>query len=111
MVSVQMKKTFADDTSVFSVVKNAETSHRDLSSDLELVNSWAYQWKMCFNPEPSKQAVKVIFSRQRESITHQIIKFNNLPVAMAPVQKYLGMFLDSKLSFQHHLKEKNLKSK
>ena len=28
------------------------------------MNNWAYQWKMSFNPDPSKQAQKAIFSRK-----------------------------------------------
>ena len=37
-------KHFADDTSLFSVVHNVNTSAKELN-DLKRVNDWAFQWK------------------------------------------------------------------
>ena len=54
-------KLFADDTSFFSVVKDVTKSCFDLNCDLSKINDWAYQWKMCFNPDPNIQAAEVIF--------------------------------------------------
>ena len=39
-------KLFADDTSLFSVVKNKEESASDLTNDLDAISTWAYNWKM-----------------------------------------------------------------
>ena len=55
---------FADDTSLFSVVHDSQTSANDLNKDLEIINNWAFQWKMKFNPDPAKQAHEVMFSRK-----------------------------------------------
>ena len=55
---------FADDTSLFSVIHDVNFSHTDLNEDLDKINNWAYQWKMSFNPDPSKKAQEVIFSRK-----------------------------------------------
>ena len=49
-------KLFADDTSLFSVVHDINTSAIELSSDLKKINDWTFQWKMTFNPDRSKQA-------------------------------------------------------
>ena len=57
-------KLFADDTSLFSVVHDITTSSCDLNYDLIRVREWAFQWKMRFNPELSKQAQEVIFTRK-----------------------------------------------
>ena len=57
-------KLFADDTSLFSVVHDVNTSAKELNDDLKKVNDWAFQWKMSFNPDPSKQHPEVIFSRK-----------------------------------------------
>ena len=35
-------KLFADDTSLFSVVKNKEESTSDLTNDLDMISKWAY---------------------------------------------------------------------
>ena len=63
------EKLFADDTSLISVVYNANTIAKELNNDLVKIGRWAYQWKMSFNPDPSKQAQKVIFSRKTKKNT------------------------------------------
>ena len=57
-------KLFADDTMIFSVVEDPLISASDLNHDLELINKWAHQWKMAFNPELNKQAVEILFSQK-----------------------------------------------
>ena len=68
-------KLFADDTSLFSVVHDITTSSGDLNYDLNRVSEWAFQWKMSFNPEHSKQAQEVIFTRklQKKDYPHYIL--------------------------------------
>ena len=39
-------KLFADDTSLFSVVNDINTSGSDLNEDLEKIGIWAFKWKM-----------------------------------------------------------------
>ena len=53
-------KLFADDTSLFSVVNDINTSVSDLNEDLEKIINWAFKWKMNFNPDPNKQAQGII---------------------------------------------------
>ena len=53
-------KLFADNTSMFSVVRIFTTSLK-LSKDIDKVGLWDSKWKMSFNPDPSKQTQKVIF--------------------------------------------------
>ena len=97
---------FADDKSLFSVVSNINNSSEELNRDLILINNWAFQWKMSFNPDPNKQAAEVIFSHKRNPPLHPVISFNNSPVVSVPFQKQLGLILDRKLYFDHHLKDK-----
>ena len=59
---------------------------------------------MSFNPDPSKQAQEVIFSRKLQKISHPSIYFNNIPIEQVSSQKHLGMILDAKLNFQEHIK-------
>ena len=99
-------KLFADDTSIFSVVKDINESCEILNNDLLQINNWADQWKMSFNPEPNKQAVEVIFSHKIKPQHHPPIYFNNCPVVSLAFTKHLGIVLDSKLSFEQHLSEK-----
>ena len=50
---------FPDGTSLFSDVHNANTTANELNNDLVKISRWAYQWKMSFNLDPSKQAQEV----------------------------------------------------
>ena len=97
-------KLFAADTSLFSVVCGINTSAAHLNNDLSKISNWAFQWKMSFNPDPSKQVQEVIFSRKHQKISHPSIYFNNNPIESVSSQKHLGMFLDTKLNFQEHIK-------
>ena len=49
-------KLFADDTSLFTIVKDKNGSADVLNNDLLLISKWAYDWKMLFNPDPKKPA-------------------------------------------------------
>ena len=52
-------KLFADDTSLFSDIHDSQTSGNFLSKNLEIIHNWAFQWKMNFNPDLTKQAEEV----------------------------------------------------
>ena len=62
-------KHFADDTSLFSLVHDLNTS-----------DTWADQWWMSFNLDPLKQAQEVIFSGKINKPCHPDIIFNGDPV-------------------------------
>ena len=96
-------KLFADDTSLFSTVYDINEATNSLNNDLVKITQWAYQWKMSFNPDISKQAHEVIFSRKRSIVTHPPLNFNGIPVAQTNSQKHLGMQLDRKLNFEEYL--------
>ena len=97
-------KLFADDTSLFTVVREANEAASDMNHDLQLISQWAHDWRMSFNPDPQKQAVELLFSRKRNEIDHPVILFNNIPVKKVNEHKHLGIILDSKLSFSAHIK-------
>ena len=82
---------FADDTSLFSVVHDINTSTIELNSDLKKINDWAFQWKMTFNPDRSKQAREIIFSRKSKKVTHPPLLFNNSNVPQVNSQTHLGV--------------------
>ena len=67
----------SDDTSLFSVVYNANTTAKALDNYLIKISRWAYQWKMWFTPEPSKQTQEVIFTRKTKTEHHLPLAFNN----------------------------------
>ena len=47
-------KLFVDDTPLFLVIHNFETSADELNNDSYKINNYFLQWKLRFNPKPSK---------------------------------------------------------
>ena len=70
-------KFFADDTSLFSIVEDPEVSADNLQHDLDKITEWAYQWKMSFNPDPTKPAEEILFSHKIHRPYHPPLNFNN----------------------------------
>ena len=101
---VSNPKLFANDTSLFSVICNRQSSAQNLYEDLNKIKHWAFQWKMSFNHDPSKQAQEVIFSRKLQKSVYPPLHFNNVVVTQSTTQKHLGKLLNIKLDFQGHLK-------
>ena len=89
---------FADETMLLSVVNNPAISANELNHDLKVINQWAYQWKMKFNPDLNKQATELLFSCKNNSSNHPTLFFNESVVLKVKEQKHLGQTLDSKLS-------------
>ena len=103
-------KFFADDTMLFFHSEDPEISANCLNRDLEVIHQWAHQWKLEFNPDPTKQATEV-FSWKKSNPHHPQLMFNGTVVAKMIEQKHLGLILDSSLSFRKHLNEKIIKAK
>ena len=86
------------------MVHDVTQSTNELNDDREKISNWAYQWKMSFNPDKSKQAQEVIFSCKIQRV-HPPAIFNNMPVVRSSCQKHFGIYLDEKLNFSNHIKE------
>ena len=96
-------KLFADDTSLFTIVKDENESANVLNNDLSLISEWAFNWKMLFNPDPSKPAQEVLFSRKKKALYHLTLSLNNIQVERASSQKHLGLILDEELHFKQYI--------
>ena len=102
-------KLFADDTSLFTIVKDKTESANILSNDLSEISKWAYDWEMLFNPDPCKPAKEVVISRKKKTQSHPAISLNNIQVERTSYQKHLGLLLDEKLNFKQHVDSAILK--
>ena len=102
---------FLGDTFLFSKVYDINTSVSKLNADLEMINYWAYQWKIRFNPGSKKQSNEVIFSRKLSSnkLSYPPVKCNNNDIPKCLLQKHIVIliFFYSKLKFNAHLNQKN----
>ena len=102
-------KLFADDTSLFTIVKDENESANVLNNDLSLISEWAFNWKMLFNPDPTKPAQEVLFSRKKKTLNHPTLSLNNIQVKRASSQKHVGLILDEKLNFKQHIESAMVK--
>ena len=98
-----MQNLFADDTSLFTIFKDKNKSANMLNNKLRPISKWAYNYKMLFNPDPSKLAQEVVFSRKRKLKSHPTISLNNIQVERASYVKHLDILLDEKLNFKQHI--------
>ena len=103
---------FADDyiirSSLFSKVHNPLLSAEMIKNDLNKISEWSHQWRIYFNPDPTKHAQEVIFKQKAKEIHHQTSYFNVAPVAHTNCQKNLGVHLDKNVL--QYIKEKTLKA-
>ena len=96
-------RIFADDTALFVIVDDPLQAYHTLCHDLNLVEEWAYQWRMSFNPDPTKPPIKVIFSTKHNPPVHPSLYFNGVLVNRVNEHKHLGLALDKKLTFNSHI--------
>ena len=103
------EKLFADDTSLFTIVKHRQESADVLNDDLSLISQWDFNCKMLINPDTNKPAQEVLFSRKKKTQNHPNISLNNIQVERVSHQKYLCIMLDKKLNFKQHIDSTSLK--
>ena len=88
----------------FLVVNDIYSSAATLHNYLTVISTWAFQRKKIFNPDLTKQALEVIFSRKTEKLLHPCLSFNDIPLKNSISQKHLGLTLDVKLNFVEYIK-------
>ena len=54
------------------MVHDSAASIAYLNDDLLKISRWAYQWKMIFNPDASKQAQEQAFIAKQTQVTTQL---------------------------------------
>ena len=77
-------RLFVDDSSLFTRVEGIDLTHEKLIKDLQTV-TWAYQWKMVFSPDLTKQAIEVIYSAKK---INPIIQNSFLMTYLCPRRSY-----------------------
>ena len=61
---------------------------------------------MSCNPDPTKTAQEIVFSRKKSKVIHPSLIFNEKDVSRSESHKHLGLVFDPKLNFDMHLKGK-----
>ena len=102
-------KLLADDTSLFTIVKDKQENADVLNHDLSLISECSFNWKMFINLDTNKPAQEVLFSKKKETQNDPNISLINIQVERVSHQKHLGIILDEKLNFKEHINSTTLK--
>ena len=96
---------FADDTTILTQDSSIDSSIQKLQSSLNEITSWFQKWKLNLNP--TKNAAKIFTLKRYKDpksiyINNHALQWNRKDDSI----KYLGVFLDEKLSWNIHINKK-----
>lgn len=93
---------FADDTVIMATNESQQNAVENLQHAIDKVSSWTSDWKIKLN---ELKTVHVTFAlRQKNSNLHAYL--NGVQIPQADSAKYLGLHLDNKLNWKHHVRQK-----
>lgn len=100
--------TFADDTAVLASHSNPKEASHMLQKNLDKIQHWLKTWRIKANESKS---VQVTFTMRKETCPPVTLNGRQLP--QADEAKYLGMYLDRRLTWKKHIwtKRKQLGTK
>jgi len=93
--------TFADDTALLASSPNYHTAVADFQSALTTVHNWTSRWKIHLN---SDKSVNTTFTLRPHP--HQPVLLDQTVIPYKPTVKYLGIHLDERLTYAHHIRTK-----
>jgi hypothetical protein len=93
--------TFADDTVTLATHVDPAQATSNIQHHLNLIQAWIRKWKIKINETKS---IQVNFTLGREQYPRVSLNINNIP--QSPSVKYLGIYLDSRLTWKDHVTKK-----
>lgn len=78
---------------------------KSLQNALDKINQWTIDWKIKLNETKSSHITYAL----RHTNSNLRIYLNGIPIPQAESAKYLGLNLDNKLNWIHHVKRSNKK--
>ncbi|GFW38517.1 probable RNA-directed DNA polymerase from transposon X-element [Trichonephila clavipes] len=99
---------FADDAAIISQARNPVNVRARLQTYLYRLKKWLRLWRISINTEKSKA---IIFKKGQYRRKPPPLKLFQNPISWNNQVEYLGVTLDSKLTFIHHLKKITCKFK
>ena len=99
---------FADDTCIFHSSKKIKSLETELNFDLKLCSEWLKANRLSLNVDKSKF---IFFHSNRKVIDLNkcSIKLNGKKLIPADHVKYLGIYIDKNLKWDHHIKQLGIK--
>ena len=101
--SDMQKPSYIDDVALYITGKTAQENTQKLQTVTQTVFSWAQENAVQFDDSKSEL---IHFSRARKMLDNSIILLNNTEIKPVKEVKWLGIWLDRKLSFKTHVQKK-----
>ncbi|GFX24410.1 hypothetical protein TNCV_992261 [Trichonephila clavipes] len=99
---------FADDTAAISQNKRFSVVISNLQHYISSLELWLNDWKIKVNA--SKSACLMFTRRSRLPVGLTPVTIFGQPVPWVNVARYLGLFLDAKLTFAYHIEQTRKKA-
>ena len=93
-------KLFADDTSLFLIVDNPESTANTLQTDINKIISWSHDWLVTFNPSKTES---LLISRKSKHIQHPPLSMSNQIISEVSMHKHLGVLLSNNCTWHSHI--------
>ena len=94
--------TFADDTVIMSTGDSQQHAIKNLQLALDKINNWTLDWKIKLN---ELKSVHVTYALRR--INNNLHTYlNGVQIPQQNSAKYLGLHLDNRLNWKHHVRQK-----
>ncbi|GFX89638.1 RNA-directed DNA polymerase from mobile element jockey [Trichonephila clavipes] len=94
---------FADDTAIITQIKRFSIVISNLQHYISLLEHWLTDWKIKINA--SKSACLMFTRRSQLPVGLTPVTIFGQPVPWINVARYIGLFLDAKLTFAHHIEQ------
>lgn len=95
---------YADDTLAVATGGDTHEAAAHLAKYLTKLEAWCRTWKTTVNA--SKSEAIVIRKRHTQGAQLPELRFKGAVIPYVPVIRYLGVFLDKHLNFQHHAQQR-----
>ena len=93
---------FADDTALYYSSNNADEILRRLNDDLENISKWIKLNSLALNPKKCEFMVVGSPQRLRHFTLASTLLLNGIPIKRVEAVKYLGVVIDSNISWSSH---------
>ena len=94
---------FADDTNLLFSHKNSDHLHKIINQELKILFEWLCANRLSLNASKTEF---IIFRPPKKTLVDRVtLKLNGIKIYESPKIKYLGILLDNRLTWKHHIHE------
>ena len=90
---------FADDWQIYRAGLSTTIVFKNLQDDLNTLEEWCLKWSFFINPDKTKV---MVFTKKKFKLSHKL-EINGRQIEVVQTYKYLGITMDSKLSWKPHI--------